>query len=159
MALELLHLASAVTFLDKWGLKARLGDHASGQHGPFSGTDSQRLSDIQEAINDPSIKAVLCARGGYGLSRIIDRIDFSPLMKDPKWFAGFSDITVLHMWLSEICGIMSIHGEMPLNFDDPEKSRATFATLKNSLFGNLGPISWKGEFFRTKDVSGEVTGR
>jgi muramoyltetrapeptide carboxypeptidase len=151
-------LASAVTFLDKWGFKARLGNHASGQHGPFSGTDSQRLSDIQEAIDNPSIKAVLCARGGYGLSRIIDRIDFSPLTKSPKWFAGFSDITVLHMWLSEVCGIISIHGEMPLNYDDPEKSRATFTTLKYSLFGNLGPISWKGEFFRTKDVSGEVTG-
>jgi muramoyltetrapeptide carboxypeptidase len=151
-------LSSAVSFLGKWGLKARIGNYASGQHGPFSGTDEQRLSDIQGVINDTSVRAVLCARGGYGLSRIIDRIDFSPLIKNPKWFAGFSDITVLHIWLSEVCGIMSLHGEMPLNYNDPEKSRATFSTLKNALFGTPRPISWKGEFFRAKNVSGEITG-
>jgi muramoyltetrapeptide carboxypeptidase len=151
-------LSSAVSFLGKWGLKARVGKYASGQHGPFSGTDVQRIYDIQEAINDPAVRAVLCARGGYGLSRIIDRIDFSALTHDPKWFAGFSDITVLHIWLSEVCGIMSVHGEMPLNYIDPEKTRATFTTLKNALFGTPGSISWQGEFFRPKEVSGEITG-
>jgi muramoyltetrapeptide carboxypeptidase len=151
-------LVLAVSFLKKWGLKVRVGKYASGQHGPFSGTDEQRLYDIQEAINDTSVRAVLCARGGYGLSGIIDRIDFSALTGDPKWFAGFSDITVLHMWLSEVCGMMSVHGEMPLNYNDPEKTRATFSTLKNALFGTPIPISWKGEFFRVKEVSGEVTG-
>ena len=73
------------------------------------------LSDLQEMTDDQEIKAVFCSRGGYGISRIISKVDFSSLKKNPKWYVGFSDITVLHLWLSEICGIISVHGEMPLN--------------------------------------------
>src|SRR5512133_3165651 len=94
-------LHNAVDFLGKWGLKARIGNNAAKRSGPFSGSDEERLQDLREATTDPSVKAVICSRGGYGLSRIIDRVDFSALKKHPKWYVGFSDITILHMWLNK----------------------------------------------------------
>lgn len=151
-------LVEAVSFLEKWGLRVRIGKNASNKNGPFAGTDQERLSDLQEMTNDPAIKAVICSRGGYGISKIISRIDFSALGNNPKWYVGFSDITVLHMWLNEVCGIMSIHGEMPLNFNSHEKTKGTFISLKHALFGNLQPIEWKGKFFRAGNAAGETTG-
>ena len=126
-------MTEAVPFLENWGLKVRIGRNALKRNGPFAGNDEERLADLQEMTDDRDIKAVLCSRGGYGLSRIIDKVDFSALKTNPKWFSGFSDITVLHMWLSEVCGIMSIHGDMPLNFNNPEKTADTFITLRKAL--------------------------
>jgi muramoyltetrapeptide carboxypeptidase len=151
-------LFEAVKFLEAWGLKVRIGRNAAKRNGPFAGNDKERLSDIQEMTDSPEIKAVLCSRGGYGLSKIIDRIDFSALIKNPKWYSGFSDITVLHTWLNEVCGIMSIHGEMPLNFNNSEKSEATFTTLKKALFGEALSHEWNGSVYRPSDVTGELTG-
>lgn len=151
-------LALAVTFLKKWGLKVRLGKNAAKREGPFAGSDDDRLSDLQEMTNDPAIKAVICSRGGYGIAKIISKVDFSALKQNPKWYVGFSDITVLHLWLSEVCGIISVHGDMPLNFKNPEKRRATFKSLKQTLFGEFQPYEWKGTFFRGGEVSGEMTG-
>ena len=145
---------NAVTFLEGWGLKVRPGRNVLKKSGPFAGTDDERLADLTEMTGDSNIKAVFC----YGLSRIIDRIDFSPLNDSPKWYVGFSDITVLHLWLNEVCGIMSVHGEMPLNFHDPDKTPASFETLHDALFGNYKPVSWKGRVIRPAGVSGEVTG-
>jgi muramoyltetrapeptide carboxypeptidase len=151
-------LTDAVTFLEKWGLRVRVSKNASKQDGPFAGSDENRLSDLQEMTDDPEIKAVFCSRGGYGVSKIISKVDFSALKNSPKWYVGFSDITVLHMWLSEVCGIMSVHGDMPLNFNNPEKIRPTFRSLQQALFGDLQPCEWKGTFFRPGDLTGEVTG-
>ncbi len=108
--------------------------------------------------DDKSIRAVFCSRGGYGVSKIIDKVDFKGLNKDPKWFIGFSDITVLHLWLSEVCGVMSIHAEMPLNYTNPDKSPETFETLRGVLFGDYQPYRWTGPAIRPKNVTGEFTG-
>lgn len=151
-------LTAAVDYLGKWGLKVRIGRHAAKRFGPFAGTDNERLEDLQEATHDPSVKAVICARGGYGVSRIIDKVDFTSLKKNPKWYVGFSDITVLHIWLSELHSLVSIHGDMPLNYLDPEKTPGTFITLKNALFGNFGSLPWNGNFFRENEITGEITG-
>lgn len=151
-------LVQAVDFLTGWGLKVRTGRNAAKRDGPFAGTDEERLSDLQEATDDPSVKAVICARGGYGMSRIISRVDFTGLRKNPKWYVGFSDITVLHTWLCEVHGMMSIHGEMPLNYNDPDKTKQTFTTLKKALFGSLEELSWRGSFFRAREAEGEITG-
>jgi muramoyltetrapeptide carboxypeptidase len=151
-------LVEAVTFLENWGLRVRLGKNASNRSGPFAGSDEERLADLQLMTNDQDVKAVICSRGGYGTSKIISRIDFSSLKKKPKWYVGFSDLTVLHLWLSEVCEIVSVHGEMPLNFNNQDKSEATFKTLKQALFGTLQPCEWEGPFFRTRNASGEVTG-
>jgi len=151
-------LNEAVPFLEKWGLKVRIGSNAAKKNGPFAGSDSERLHDLQEATDDPVIKAVFCSRGGYGLSKIISLADFSALKSRPKWYIGFSDITVLHLWLSEVCGVMSVHGEMPLNFYNREKTSDTFISLKNALFGDLKSHEWTGNVYRPANVSGEMTG-
>jgi muramoyltetrapeptide carboxypeptidase len=151
-------LEEAVNFLECWGLTVRLGKNAAKRKGPFAGSDDERLADIQEMTNDPNVKAVICSRGGYGISKIISRIDFSALKKKPKWYVGFSDITVLHMWLSEVYNIMSVHGDMPLNYNDPEKTRDTFTTLKKCMFGEPLTIRWDGAFYREADAEGEITG-
>jgi muramoyltetrapeptide carboxypeptidase len=148
----------AITFLEGWDLKVRVGKNAFKQNGPFAGLDDERLSDLQEMTNDPDVKAVFCSRGGYGVSRIISRVDFTALKENPKWYIGFSDITVLHIWLSEVCGMMSVHGEMPLNFNNNERTRNTFISLYHSLFGGLQPCEWEGTFLKSANVMGEVTG-
>jgi muramoyltetrapeptide carboxypeptidase len=149
---------SAVVFLENWGLKVRTGKNVLKRSGPFAGNDDERLYDLQKMTNDPGIKAVFCSRGGYGTLRIISRMKFSALKKSPKWYVGFSDITVLHLWLNEVIGITSIHGDMPLNYSDKDKTRATFSTLHDALFGGYKPISWKGTFIRPENITGEVTG-
>ena len=148
----------AVVFLEKQGLKVRTGKNILKRSGPFAGTDDERLYDLQRTADDRDVRAVFCSRGGYGMLRIINRMKFSALKRAPKWYIGFSDITVLHLWLSEVCGIISIHGDMPLNYADNEKSEATFETLHNALFGNYKPLSWEGDFLRPCEISGEVTG-
>lgn len=148
----------SVVFLEKQGLKVRIGKNILKRSGPFAGTDDERLHDLQETADDRGIRAVFCSRGGYGILKIIDRMKFSELKRAPKWYIGFSDITVLHLWLCEVCGIISIHGEMPLNYTDKEKSEAAFETLHSALFGNYKPLSWEGTFLRPGEISGEVTG-
>jgi muramoyltetrapeptide carboxypeptidase len=151
-------LLEAVQYLENWGLRVRIGKNASKREGPFAGSDEERLFDVQEMTDDSQIKAVLCSRGGYGLSKIIDKVDFSALIKNPKWYSGFSDITVLHTWLNEVCGIMSIHGEMPLNFNNTLKTADTFSSLKHALFGETIFHEWEGPVYRPADVTAEVTG-
>lgn len=151
-------VTSAAAFLEKWGLRVRVGGNATKKHGPFAGTDQERLADLQEMTDDKNVKAVFCSRGGYGVSKIISRIDFSALRKNPKWFIGFSDITVLHLWLLKVCGLISLHAEMPLNYSNPEKSPDTFDSLKKALFGDYKPYVWSGNIQRSGRVSGELTG-
>ncbi|HOB83520.1 MAG TPA: LD-carboxypeptidase [Bacteroidales bacterium] len=147
-----------INVLEDWGLRVHVGRNALKKDGPYAGTDSQRISDIQEVTDNRNIKAVICSRGGYGMLRIIDRIDFSVLKRHPKWFVGFSDITILLTWLSEKENIISIHGEMPLNYRRKETSPGTIESLHGALFGHPEPVRWKGEFHRPADVTGEVTG-
>jgi muramoyltetrapeptide carboxypeptidase len=151
-------IVDAVSVLEKWGLRVHVGGNALKQSGPFAGTDEERLHDFQEMTNNPRIRAVFCSRGGYGISRIISKIDFSALKKNPKWYVGFSDITVLHMWLNEVIGVISIHGEMPVNYNNPEKTKGTFRSLQQALFGDLQSFKWEGAFFRPGNATGEITG-
>lgn len=151
-------ISSAVLFLESWGLKVRLGRNVLKRSGPFAGSSGERLHDLRQMTADKNVRAVFCSRGGYGLLKIIDRVDFSVLRRTPKWYIGFSDITVLHLWLNSVYGIISVHGEMPLNFCDNEKSEATFSTLHSALFGDPEPLSWSGTVLRPADVRGEVTG-
>lgn len=151
-------LNEAVEYLENWGLRVHVGKNAARRSGPFAGSDDERLSDLQEMTDNLNIKAIICSRGGYGILRIISRLNFSVIKKHPKWYVGFSDITVLHMWLSEVCGIVSIHADMPLNFSNPEKTPYTFSTLKHGLFGELTGIEWTGTIFRQGKAKGEITG-
>lgn len=151
-------LRGAVLLLEQWGLKVQVGKNALKRCGPFAGTDKERLSDLQEAINDRNIRAVFCSRGGYGLLRIIDKADFSLLGKYPRWFIGYSDVTVLHMWLSRICSLASLHAEMPLHYYGSEKSFETLNTLKQALFEGKLLWSWTGNALSGSKAKGELTG-
>jgi muramoyltetrapeptide carboxypeptidase len=144
--------------LEDSGLIVTIGGNAFKNNGCFAGTDKERLFDLQEATSDPEIKAVFCSRGGYGISRIIDRVDFSPLKDNPKWYIGFSDITVLHLWLSRLCGLVSLHGEMPLNYFNPKKTAQSYESMINALMGNPQEIKWKCDRDATIDVTGPITG-
>lgn len=125
----------AVALIQSWGLNAVLGKHIFDNENHFSSTDENRLTDIQEALDNPNIKAIWCARGGYGTVRIIDAIDFTAFLKKPKWIIGYSDITVLHNHIHNI-GVATLHGMMPVNLSaSKEKIKQSIDTLYNTLFG------------------------
>lgn len=104
-----------VETLTSWGYNVKLGKTVGGKHFTYAGTDAERALDLQAMMDDKNVKAIICARGGYGLSRIIDSLDFTAMQAHPKWVIGFSDITVLHAALQKK-GIMSIHGPMAAAF-------------------------------------------
>lgn len=114
-AIEQEHVNFAKAFLEEKGFKVRVSEHCLGQHNYFSGTDEERAADFQKVLDDPEVKAILCARGGYGCVRILDRVQWASFIRNPKWIIGFSDVTVFHQRIQRF-GIQSIHGTMPLNF-------------------------------------------
>lgn len=126
---------NGVDLLKSWGLHVKLGNYLYEQNHHFAGTDKHRLEDFQNAIDDDNIKAVWCARGGYGTVRIIDDIDFTKFKENPKWIIGFSDVTVLHNEIHNL-GIETIHAMMPstLKPGDEEQKKAQ-KSLKKALFG------------------------
>jgi muramoyltetrapeptide carboxypeptidase len=107
---------AAVDVLTAWGLRPRLGTHAYGRHTYLSGTDDERLADLNAALRDEEVRAVLCLRGGYGVQRIIDRVDFRAFAADPKLVMGFSDITALHVALWCETGLPTVHGPNAIQF-------------------------------------------
>ena len=104
-----------IKILESWGLQVVVGKNVFNSFHQFAGTDEQRIEDFQQMISDPKIKAIFILRGGYGSTRIIDQINFSPLKTDPKWICGFSDVTAIHLHLNNL-GIASIHSPMPSFF-------------------------------------------
>lgn len=132
-AIEAEELAAGIALAESWGLKVRLGAGIGRKHFQQAGTAAERQDDLQAAIHDPAVRAIWCARGGYGTVHLMDGLDLSPLKRDPKWIVGFSDITVLHNALHRI-GIASLHAQMPFNIGG--KSAQTKDTLKAALFGD-----------------------
>jgi muramoyltetrapeptide carboxypeptidase len=125
-------LAPALQIIEEKDLIPVLGKNLLGACHQFSGTDDERSADLQNMLDDESIKAVIVARGGYGTVRIIDRIDFSKFKQYPKWIVGYSDITVLHSHIHNTLGIATLHATMPINF--LQDAFAT-ETLFKALFG------------------------
>lgn len=136
---EIIH---GINFLSAQGFEVIEGKHLYTIHHQFGGTDHERLSDIQEAINNHEIKAIVCARGGYGCTRIMDKIDTSPLIKHPKWLTGFSDNTALH-FLWNKAGISSIHSTVPLLMKNEKERELANQTLIQALTGKLLDYEWK----------------
>jgi len=116
--ITLKEIEPAIQQIESWGFRIRPGDTVGKKDFTFGGTDEERAKDLQQMMDDPSLKAILCARGGYGAVRIIDRLDFSGLSKVPKWIIGFSDITVLHAHLHSHLNMASIHSKMCNSFPD-----------------------------------------
>ncbi len=149
----------AVELLHDWGLNTKLGKHVFTQNFHFAGTDKERLSDFQNALDDDNIKAIWCARGGYGTVRIIDDIDFSKFKKNPKWIIGFSDVTVLHNEINNF-GIQTMHAIMPITYKpknkEQKKARKSF---KKALFGRK--ITYRvatSDYNKDGEAVGQVVG-
>jgi muramoyltetrapeptide carboxypeptidase len=126
-------IAAAVSAFEAWGLKVVIGKTVGLAEHQYAGTDKERLEDFQYALDNPEIKAVICARGGYGTVRIMDDIVYDRFMQSPKWIVGFSDITYLHTHISNTLGVQTIHSIMPVQF--PTASAAAVETLRQTLFG------------------------
>ena len=122
----------AKNIFESWKLEVIEAPNLRATHNQFCGTDEQRKDDLQWALDNKEVKAIICFRGGYGTVRILDNIDFSNFIKTPKWIAGYSDVTALHNVISKL-GISSLHSTMPVNFK--ENSEEALTTLKKSLFG------------------------
>jgi muramoyltetrapeptide carboxypeptidase len=106
----------AVKKLSEWGFNCRIGNTIGKRDFTFGGTDEERAADLQQMLDDPQIKAILFARGGYGGVRIIDKLDFSRFLKHPKWLIGFSDATLFHVHVNGNFGIASLHSKMCNSF-------------------------------------------
>ena len=127
---------ACITTLQEWGYNVKVGNTlGSNSENYFSGTDEERLNDFQQMLDDDEVKAVFCARGGYGMTRIIDEISFKKFKKQPKWVIGFSDITVLHSHLYSNYYISSLHAPMASAFNDGEATNEFVLSLKNALEG------------------------
>lgn len=122
----------AVKLYESWGLIVHKGKNILNKHRIFAGTDEERLNDFQIALDDENIRAIFCSRGGYGTNRIIENLNFSKFIKNPKWIVGFSDITMLLSTVNEL-GIMGIHGAMPKNYINASDS--AIESLRKTLFG------------------------
>jgi len=132
----------ALEILSSWHLKVVIYPDAFALHGQYAGTDEQRLHDLQEAINNPELKAIFCTRGGYGIHRIIDKLDFAKLIAHPKWIIGFSDITLLHQAIYAR-GIMSVHGPVLRQLSNhPAMAENVYSTL----FEHKNQFTWQSEF-------------
>ena len=149
-------LGSAISLLKNWGLKVILGKSIEAEENQFAGNDALRTSDFQEMLDNPAIKAIWCAKGGYGTVRIIDQLNFSEFKKHPKWIIGYSDITVLHSHIHNF-GIETLHAQMPVGIET--KTEATVNSIKQVLFGEEHTISIPSEKInRTGNVSGQLVG-
>ena len=146
--------ATCIHTLQQWGYEVMVGKTlGSGSKNYFSGTDEERLDELQAMLDDKSINAILFGRGGYGMGRIIDRLDFKKFRKHPKWLIGFSDITVLHTHLFNKYNIASMHAPMAAAFNDGENEYTR--SLHNALEGEKNVYTTEPHPFNKK---GEVSG-
>ena len=127
------NLKPTIDLLEGWGLNVKIGKTIGWDYYQLAGTDEQRATDFQEQLNDQSIKAIWCVRGGYGTVKIIDKLDFTKFKQNPKWIIGFSDVTVLHSHLNNM-GFQSIHGTMPVSI--PRATDEAKNSLCAALFGD-----------------------
>jgi muramoyltetrapeptide carboxypeptidase len=152
------HIMPAVEQFKNWGLNVVLSPMLfGGTHSYLAGTDEERIAAVQQFLDDPELSAIICARGGYGTTRIIDQVDFREFVKHPKWIVGFSDITALHLRLSAL-GFESIHGTMPVLFTK-EDSGSSVEHLRTALFGEpleLSAAPHRGN--RHGEASGKLIG-
>lgn len=151
---------ACIDTLQQWGYHVRIGA-TLGSHSEnyFSGTDNERLADLQQMLDDPGVHAILCGRGGYGMSRIIDRIDFTLFRKAPKWIIGFSDITVLHTHIYGQFKISSLHAPMAAAFNNDGYKNEYVYSLKAALEGKKAHYSCTPHTFNRKgEAVGELIG-
>lgn len=132
--------ADAIKTIQGWGFKIKIGDSIGKKNFTFGGTDEERLADLQHMLDDDSVNAVMCARGGYGIVRIIDKLNFKKFAAKPKWLIGFSDATVLHSHINRNFKIATLHSKMCNSFVNPAVAEPiqneTIDTIRKCLSGD-----------------------
>jgi muramoyltetrapeptide carboxypeptidase len=151
---------ACINAFESWGYKLKIGKTlGSDSQNYFSGNDDERLSDFQQMLDDNEVKAILCARGGYGIGRIIDKVDFKKFKKNPKWIIGFSDVTIFHSHIYANHKISSIHAPMASAFNDDEYKNEFVQSLKNVLEGKKIKYDCAlHEFNKKGEAIGELIG-
>lgn len=146
--------------LQSWGYEVMVGKTLGSKSKTyFSGSDEERCNEMQAMLDNPEIKAILCGRGGYGLSRIIDSLDFTLFKKYPKWIIGFSDITVLLAHLHRQLNIASLHAPMAAAFNNRGAEKPYVQSLRRALKGVKTNYSCKSHAFNRIGIcSGELIG-
>ncbi len=134
--MPLANAQTCITTLQSWGYNVIVGN-TLGSHSKnyFSGSDAERCEELQFMLNDPNIDAILCARGGYGVGRIIDALDFTKFIQHPKWIIGFSDITVLHSHITKTLKVATLHAPMAAAFNNGQYKNEYILSLKKALVG------------------------
>ncbi len=148
-------LQPAIAIFKNWGLEIILGKNLFQSQDQFAGTDEERTQDLQTMLDDTSVKAIICARGGYGILRIIDQLNFDQFKKHPKWMVGFSDVTVLHSHIHNL-QIETLHAKMLIDFT---KNETSSESLRLALFGQLVSHTAPPHILnRTGTTKGELVG-
>ncbi|WP_199120949.1 LD-carboxypeptidase [Pedobacter sp. ASV28] len=142
-----------IAVLQEWGLEVVLGKTITASYHQFAGSDELRATDLQQYLDDPSIKAIIAGRGGYGTIRIIDKLNFTRFNENPKWLIGFSDITILLSHALAKLNTQSIHGQMPYTFAD--STPEALESLRKALFGLPNNYTYQSDF---KGRYGETKG-
>ncbi len=155
-------IQDCIETLQHWGYRVKVGEHIYGEHFQMSGTDSERAIDLENMILDNEVKAIICAKGGYGSIRMVDQVNWEKFLDNPKWFIGFSDPTVIHGLINNT-NCASIHGPMAVNFTiDPAGFYAvtseTLQSLKDLLEGRKYTYNWQTDFFKPGSVKGQLIG-
>lgn len=152
-------LEPTIGFLTDAGFTVRTGQRMFGAENQFSGSDEDRAADMQRMLDDSDINAILCARGGYGTVRIIDKLDFSEFEKHPKWLCGFSDITVLHAHINQNFGIATLHSSMPLSMKALPADHVQYTSLISALKDDLPSYDFPTHpLNRNGEMEGEIVG-
>ncbi len=143
--------------LENRGFQVKIGAHTLGRWNYLSSTDAERMADMQEALDDPECKAILCARGGYGSVRILEKLNWAGFLREPKWLIGFSDITFFHNHIQS-CDLPSIHATMPLNFK--ENTKESLSSLVDALTGKPRVYEYQAEngYFKKGTAEGKLVG-
>ena len=150
---------TCIEVIQQWGFKVIIGKTLGSRFHYFSGTDPERLQDLQEMLDNKEVKAVLCGRGGYGMSRIIDQLDFKLFKKNPKWLIGFSDITVLHSHVYKQLQIASLHAPMAAAFNEEEYKNEFVQSLRKALLGGVSNYTCSSHAFNRQGIGeGELIG-
>lgn len=146
-------ISKAYQVLENWGLEPVIYPSVTASHHQFAGTDEMRTQDLQHALDNPEIKAIIAGRGGYGCVRIIDQINFNKFKKHPKWIVGFSDVTAIHSHIQRKYNIPTIHGQMVKSFLDASEESLTM--LKNALFGKRVNLTYTYKDYPNRSGSGK----
>jgi len=150
---------TCIETLTDWGYKIIPGKTLGHQYNYFSGTDEERLEDLQHMMDNKYINAIFCARGGYGMGRIIEQLDFKKFKEHPKWIIGFSDITVLQSHLYRHYKIASLHAPMAAAFNDDEYKNRYVQSLRDAMIGRKADYNVEGNILNQKGkASGILVG-